>query len=525
MKYRFFAVLLSVILCLSPISSAWADETPKKDEPLIEAVETTDSDGTESESSETSETDDAVLTDTNVISVSVDKKERISGNGLYFSIESSEDGGKYAAVTGRKVSDRKKIKIPEAIILEDIRYEVKAIADSAFAQTDISEVSIPDSIEKIGNMAFLGCEELTSVIIPRKCLSIGYAAFMNCSGLAEVDFNNTKCTEIGELAFANTALTDVELSDMTEILRDSCFSGCSSLKTVHIGANCESIGIGVFSGASSLEKITKSKYNKKFKIVKGCIYTRDGETLVSGAAAKGKLVLEKGVKTLYEYAFEGNSRIKTVTVPGTVKTIPEGCFMNCSALKKVTVKNGVKSLGLCSFGSDAKLTKVSLPKSLKKVEGNPFVDSSKLVTLTVSEKNKYLKVKDGVLYSADMKTLISAPGVSGSFSLPSECRKIADYAFYSNQGIEKVSFNAGLKSVGFAAFYGCGSLKSVYMASRDTVLCGNPEEYDSVSGMIFYMCNKNLEISVPFSVEAGAKGSLEENIENNCDTDVMITQH
>lgn len=505
MKSKVLTLVLCVALCLFPAVFAQADETTENENTGIANA--------------------ASESDNNGIKVSLDKKDRIVGDKLIFSIETGEDGAQYAAVTGCTVKEKKQCIIPEAVIFEGTRYEVLEIADKAFKGNTIQEITIPDGLKRIGNMAFFECEGLTSVVIPKKCDSIGYGAFMNCGSLANVDFNNTLCLEIGELAFAYTALTSVEMSDMTESLLDNCFVGCASLKTVYIGANCDNIGIGVFSDTPSMEKITKSKYNKRFKIIKGCIYTADGETLVSGAAAKGKLTLEKGVKNLCEYAFEGNSRIKTVTVPGTVKSVPEGCFMGCKALKKAVIKNGVKSVGLCSFGNDGKLATVSIPKSLKKIEGNPFTGCSKLNTITVSEKNAYFKVKEGVLCSADLKNIISAPTVSGSLDLWPECRKIEDYAFYENKGLEKITFNEGLKSVGYAAFYGCGSLQKVYFSSRNTVLCDNPKEYNDISGNVFFKCGEKLEISVPFSAEAGARGSLEDCIEENCDGEVMITQH
>ena len=513
MKFKFLSLMLSILLCIMPAGTALAD-TSGDDiaavDPELLTVE-------ENQEITVQEND-------NTFTVKKDKKGRISGNGLLFSIMTDEEGKEYAAVTGRKGSSTD-ISIPENILLEDVPYEVLEIADLAFPYTDIISVSIPETVESIGNMAFLGCSALTSVTIPKNCEYIGYGAFMDCVSLCTVDFNNSVCKLIGEFAFYDTALTEVEISDLTETLGDCCFSNCDYLKSFRIGASCENIGIGVFSYDYSLEKITKSKYNKKIKIVKGCIYSSDGKKLISGATAKGKLVLEKGLEEIYPFAFESNDKIKTVTVPGTVKVIPEGCFMLCSSLKKVTLKNGVKSLESGSFYANPKLTGVTVPKSVKKMIDNPFMDCAKLSNIVIAAKNKNFTVRDGIVMSKDLKTVISAPAVSGTLKLNSECRTIGNNAFAYNNSIEKIYFNEGLKSVGLAAFYCCSKLNYVYMPSRSVMLCEDLENNGAMSGLIFSNCGEQLEISVPFGVEAGAKGSLEDTIDDNCNGNIMVTQH
>lgn len=60
---------------------------------------------------------------------------------------------------------------------------VTAIADSAFASTDLTGVSLPSGLTEIGWFAFSGCVYLMNVSIPVSVESIGYDAFGNCPKL------------------------------------------------------------------------------------------------------------------------------------------------------------------------------------------------------------------------------------------------------------------------------------------------------------------------------------------------------
>ena len=89
-------------------------------------------------------------------------------NGIYYLFDSSQ---KTATVTceyviywnGGKIDDWKKadysgaIDIPSEVTYNEETYEVTAIGDVAFAGTDITSVSIPESVVSIGNRAFYEC--------------------------------------------------------------------------------------------------------------------------------------------------------------------------------------------------------------------------------------------------------------------------------------------------------------------------------------------------------------------------------
>ena len=74
-------------------------------------------------------------------------------------------------------------------------YRVTAIADYAFAGSDVTAVVIPPSVVSIGWFAFNGCASLSSVSIPASVTSIGYAAFDGCDGVTVLCVANSYARE------------------------------------------------------------------------------------------------------------------------------------------------------------------------------------------------------------------------------------------------------------------------------------------------------------------------------------------
>lgn len=59
-----------------------------------------------------------------------------------------------------------RVEIPETILFGEIEYRVTAIGESAFYDSEeLFSITIPNSIEKIGNEAFSGCWNLSEVHI------------------------------------------------------------------------------------------------------------------------------------------------------------------------------------------------------------------------------------------------------------------------------------------------------------------------------------------------------------------------
>ena len=82
----------------------------------------------------------------------------------------------------------------------------------------------------IGSVPVIGVnripnEGFETVTLSRNTVWLGNGAFENCSSLKNIDFNNSKVTQIPMNCFKNTSLEDIELPSSVNVINDYAFSG------------------------------------------------------------------------------------------------------------------------------------------------------------------------------------------------------------------------------------------------------------------------------------------------------------
>lgn len=131
---------------------------------------------------------------------------------------------------------------------------VTEIAKSAFAYTGITEITIPDSVIKIGEKAFAACELLKSVVLPANITSIGDDTFRLCSSLETVKLPEGLKT-IGNDAFQSSGLQAVTIPNTVDSIEESAFSDCKNLTQITIPQGVTEISPACFWGCENLTLI------------------------------------------------------------------------------------------------------------------------------------------------------------------------------------------------------------------------------------------------------------------------------
>ena len=92
--------------------------------------------------------------------------------------------------------------IPDSVTFNNKKYVVTGIDQLAFSFcTNITSVTIPNTVTEIGGRAFEYCSSLSSITIPNSVVSIGSGAFQGCSGLTTITIPNS-VVSIGSGAFS-----------------------------------------------------------------------------------------------------------------------------------------------------------------------------------------------------------------------------------------------------------------------------------------------------------------------------------
>lgn len=203
---------------------------------------------------------------------------------------------------------------------------IEIIPSSAFKWLKaLTSVIIPEGVTKIGSNAFAEYFQdestLTYVRLPSTLEEIGLYAFGDCRNL-QINEIPQKCRIIGEGAFhmCRRLCVSLVIPEGIEIIAESAFYGCSSLKTVRLPGTLKAIEFLAFSYCSSLESIQ----------------------------------LPEGFEKLGCRAFDECTHLRSINFPSSITEIASGAFANCVSLQ-TEIPEFVQKLSPDAFAGCSKL--------------------------------------------------------------------------------------------------------------------------------------------------------------------------
>ena len=408
---------------------------------------------------------------------------------------------------------------------------VTTIGEYAFAVSALTDVTLPDGLQTIGEGAFGGCTALKSVTLPAGLKEIEKNAFGGCETLTSINLPEGLKT-IGEGAFNEcTALKSITIPKKVETIGDNAFQRCTGLKDVTVAwpdaASIPSINANVFDGITPPTSVT--------------LHVPGG----TGEAYQGKDVWkELTIEELpwgdfdnglhWEYDAATHTLTITNPTPDTPQPMPDFADQDNQpwkayrgGIQTVTIGAGVSAVGECAFGGCAKLATVTLPEGLEKIGNSAFGECEKLASITLPSTVKTIEIHAFMDCKAlpnvtipGSVTMIGVGAFTNCFALTSvtlpddaQLTTIGKIAFYGCEKLASITIPKSVTTIGQQAFAYCAALKSITIpngvtAIADGVFAGCealttvtlPEGLQTIGKNAFLDCAELASISIPNSV-------------------------
>lgn len=265
---------------------------------------------------------------------------------------------------------------------------------------------------------------------------------------------------IGNSAFSGCAdITSVNIPTGITTLGNSVFSGCKNLLTVTISDSVESIGNTVFSNCTSLNKISVSEDNAAFESIDFNLYSKGGETLIQYAIGKDSehFAIPNTVTSIGNYAFAYNTALVTIDINNNVTSIGNYAFRDCTALATVIIPDSVTNLGTYAFRGCTSLTEATIGNGVKSIKNSTFNACDKLISVSLG--NSLISIESAAF--SGCSSLVN-------IIIPNTVTTIGDNAFNGCVSLKNITIPSGVTKIGVRVFYNCNNLNNVTIPSGVT---------------------------------------------------------
>ena len=365
----------------------------------------------------------------------------------------------------------------------------------------------------IDNYAFNGCVSLSAISLPDSLVSIGRYAFSRCYALTELRLP-LAIDYIGRYAFAGDTSLNVYFRSAT--------------LPAHLQDNWDYDIAGYYTGISGIHTSGDWTYALSDDGKASIVAYLGSDANISLSTIDGHQVVSIGSS-----AFEGNTTLRSISLPDTLTGIYNSAFKNTTSLENVVIPASVTVIDNEAFrGSGISSVSFTLGSALQALGRYAFADTANLASVTIPARVE--KIRDYTFFNSGIKNItfaedsvlsevgryaFSQSGLT-SITLPSSLTKIDHYAFseatkltsvdfgvpenlmifgnaFYKSGLYSVNVPAGVTYLGEFCFTNCQQLTDIDVSSANAT-------YSSVGGVLFNKAGSKL-ITCP----AGKTGSYE----------------
>ena len=198
---------------------------------------------------------------------------------------------------------------------------------------------------------------LTSVSIPNTVEEIGEGAFEDCTALSSLRFaTGSRLKTIGEDAFKDcSSITSLTIPDSVESIGSNAFYGLKNLKYLTMS--------GEMDGSGWIEWWDLDTLTLTGTYVLGQTPAdEDGYIWYNPHPNARKVILSEGITSIGKYAFYGCQNLEQIILPASLQTIDAHAFAECWNLADVTIPDGLQTLGQDCFKDCKKLQLIDMSK-------------------------------------------------------------------------------------------------------------------------------------------------------------------
>ena len=140
-----------------------------------------------------------------------------------------------------------------------------------------------------------------------------------------------------------------------------------------------------------------------------------------------KVVIEKGVTSIGNYAFSGCLGLKSITIPDGITSIGDHAFDSCINLRSITLPDSITSIGMWAFYNCWNVSSIIIPDGVTSIEDFTFNSCISLTSITI----------------------------------PNSVTNIKSSAFHNCADLTSITIPDSVTSIGYAAFSNCDSLQTI----------------------------------------------------------------
>lgn len=398
----------------------------------------------------------------------------------------------------------------------------KEIPAGAFAMcTSLKSVTVPESVEIIGEEAFVGCA-FETIALPPSLNIISRYAFYDCQSLKKIEYKGDNLKFIKDGSFYRcTALESINIeSDVLEEIGSGefglsslgAFENCSSLKWVNL-SSANIIWHKAFKGCKELKTVTIGKESN----LRGSLDIK--YEAFSGCENLSELVFSSFTLTnIDDWAFRNCTSLRDFTLDANTN-IGSGVFSGCNSIESFNVVgegalsaidgvlmrntknewNELIRLELISYPCGRKDNSYVMPDDVNYIYPTAFEGVINLQELYIS--SKVTEIGLGMfrnstslrrIYGGDNIQRIESGAFNGAInlqevSLLKNVSELGVMVFSECKALKHVELPSGLNHIPSGTFSGCTSLENVNI----------PDTYVYIGKSAFHDCSALQEVKLP----------------------------